>query len=121
MRPSSAASPSRSMAASSPAACCPAARIEEITMRLARTLALLLCLATPAAAQAPRPLVWGDNFTSGMDPHAIFDVPSQFVLLNVYDGLYRYQGNDLVPWLAEGHTVSADGLTWDFRLREGIR
>jgi peptide/nickel transport system substrate-binding protein len=88
---------------------------------LTRTLALLLCLATPAAAQVPRPLVWGDNFTSGMDPHAIFDVPSQFVLLNVYDGLYRYQGNDLVPWLAEGHTVSPDGLTWDFRLREGIR
>ena len=43
----------------------------------------------PAAAQQ-RPLVWGDTLPATLDPHAIFDVPSQFVLLNVYDGLYRY-------------------------------
>jgi peptide/nickel transport system substrate-binding protein len=76
----------------------------------------------PAAAQQ-RPLVWGDTLPATLDPHAIFDVPSQFVLLNVYDGLYRYQANppQLVPWLAESHTTSADGLTWDFTLREGIK
>ncbi|WP_187830104.1 ABC transporter substrate-binding protein [Siccirubricoccus phaeus] len=84
-------------------------------------LALLALLAGPAAAQPQRPLVWGDTFTNSLDPHAIFDVPSQFVLLNLYDGLYRYQGNELVPWLAESHTVSPDGLTWEFRLRAGIR
>jgi peptide/nickel transport system substrate-binding protein len=25
-----------------------------------------------------------------------------------------------VPWLASSHTVSDDGLTWDFRLRPGV-
>ena len=53
-----------------------------------------------------------------LDPHAVFDVPSQYILLNAYDGLYRYQGNppQLVPWLAES-TPSADGLTWEFSAR----
>ncbi len=81
-----------------------------------------LTIAAPAMAQqAPRPLVWGDTLPATLDPHAIFDVPAQFVLLNVYDGLYRYQGNPpkLVPWLAESHTASADGLTWEFKLRAG--
>jgi len=85
-------------------------------------LALAPCLALPAAAQQ-RPLVWGDTLPATLDPHAIFDVPSQFVLLNAYDGLYRYQGNPpkLVPWLAESHTASPDGLTWEFTLRDGAK
>lgn len=101
-----------------------------ISLRSVLLAAAMLALA-PAAdtqrqahAQAQqRPLVWGDNLPASLDPHALFDVPSQFVLLNVYDGLYRYQGNppELVPWLAERHTVSEDGLTWEFTLRAGAR
>lgn len=81
-----------------------------------------LGLAASAPARADGTLVWGDNPPASMDPHAIFDVPMQFVLLNVYDGLYRYVDNppELEPWLAESHEVSEDGLTWDFTLREGI-
>ena len=77
----------------------------------------------PASQAQQRPLVWGDTLPATLDPHAIFDVPSQFVLLNAYDGLYRYQGNppQLIPWLAESHSTSADGLTWDFTLRAGIK
>ncbi|MFN7594601.1 MAG: ABC transporter substrate-binding protein, partial [bacterium] len=96
--------------------------------RFIRLLALA-AVALPALFVAPnagaqqRPLVWGDTLPATLDPHAIFDVPSQFVLLNAYDGLYRYQGNPprLVPWLAESHTTSADGLIWDFTLRAGIK
>jgi peptide/nickel transport system substrate-binding protein len=98
---------------------------DTVKMHLLRSafLALVMLAAQPAQAQAPRPLVWGDTLPATLDPHAIFDVPSQFVLLNVYDGLYRYQGNPprLEPWLAESHTVSADGLTWDFTLRAGVK
>lgn len=80
-------------------------------------------LALPAEAQRrPNEIVWGDQLPGGLDPHVIADVPMQFIQLNVYDELYRYQGNppELVPWLASGHTVSADGLTWTFTLRPGI-
>jgi peptide/nickel transport system substrate-binding protein len=87
-------------------------------------MAATLALGAPGMAAAqPRPLVWGDQLPATLDPHAIFDVPSQFILLNAYDGLYRYQGNppQLVPWLAESHTTSPDGLTWEFTLREGAK
>lgn len=95
--------------------------------RLRATLLAAAIAAVPLApltAQAQqRPLVWGDTLPATLDPHAVFDVPSQFILLNAYDGLYRYQANppQLVPWLAESHTTSEDGLTWDFTLRPGIK
>ncbi|HVY16423.1 MAG TPA: ABC transporter substrate-binding protein [Rhodopila sp.] len=71
----------------------------------------------------------GDTFVSGwglpanLDPHQVFDVPMQTVMFNVYDNLYRYENDppQIVPWLAKSHTVSADGLTWDFELRPGIK
>ncbi len=94
------------------------------TMLLAAAVAALGTLAAPPPAAAQqRPLVWGDQLPATLDPHAIFDVPSQFILLNVYDGLYRYQGNppQLVPWLAQSHTTSPDGLTWEFTLRDGVK
>lgn len=93
-------------------------------LRRALVASLLATAPVMAVAQtAPRPLVWGDTLPATLDPHAIFDVPSQFILLNVYDGLYRYQGNPprLEPWLAESHSVSADGLTWEFTLRAGAK
>jgi peptide/nickel transport system substrate-binding protein len=66
-------------------------------------------------------LVWGENMPANLDPHAIFDVPSQVTMYNMYDNLYRYQHNPpvLKPWLAESYTVSDDGLTWTFKLRQG--
>ncbi len=64
---------------------------------------------------------WG--LPSNLDPHQIFDVPMQTVMFNAYDGLYRYQNDppQIVPWLAQGHTVSDDGLTWVFKLRPGVK
>src|SRR4029453_19342939 len=58
-----------------------------------------------------------------MDPHAAFDVGRVAVRLNLYDGLYRWLDNPpvLTPWLAESHTVSADGLTYTFKLRRGAK
>lgn len=102
--------------------------------RLRRALlagaAVALALGTtallPQSAHAQGPsseLVWSDQLPSGLDPHVVFDVPMQLYMLNVYDNLYRYKGNppELAPWLAESHTVSEDGLTWTFTLREGVK
>ncbi len=91
---------------------------------LAGALALGLAAPAPSHAQQDKNvLVWGDTLPAGLDPHAIFDVPMQFILLNAYDTLYRYMGNppDLQPWLASGHTVSEDGLTWTFKLVPGAK
>ena len=76
----------------------------------------------PAGAAENGTFVSGWGLPTNLDPHQIFDVPMQTVMLNAYDGLYRYQNDppELVPWLASSHTVSDDGLTWDFKLRPGI-
>ncbi len=93
------------------------------TLAGAAALAAAALLAPPADAATPGVLVTGDNLPANVDPHQIFDVPMQLYSLNTYDNLYRYQGNPpkLEPWLAQSHTVSADGLTWEFKLRPGAK
>ena len=85
-------------------------------------LGLLAGLAGPSQAGAQSVMVWGDNLPANVDPHALYDVPSSFIQLNVYDNLYRYEGNPpvLKPWLADGYTASKDGKTWEFKLRKGV-
>jgi peptide/nickel transport system substrate-binding protein len=82
-------------------------------------------MAYPQGAQAQEEksqIVWGDTLPKGLDPHVVYDVPMQFILLNSYDGLFRYIGNppDLQPWLAEGYEVSDDGLTWTVTLKPDV-
>jgi len=82
--------------------------------------AVLLRNAQGTAAQ-PDVLVPGWDLPGNIDPHQVLDVPAQNVAFNLYDNLYRYEDNPpkLEPWLAESHTVSADGLIWEFKLRPG--
>ena len=97
----------------------------KITRRQAGVLSLASLLAANVRAQATPAgtLVRSDGQPQNLDPHQIFDVPMAGYALNVYDTLYRYEDNPpkMVPWLAESHTVSPDGLVWDFKLREGVK
>ena len=59
------------------------------------------------------------------DPADAYDSASGDVISNVYDTLYRYEGDGdggsiIVPRLATGHSVSADGLTYTFDLRDDV-
>jgi len=58
-----------------------------------------------------------------VDPHASFDVGRVAVRLNLYDGLMRWQSNPakLEPWVAESHSISADGMTYTFKMRKGVK
>ena len=41
---------------------------------------------------------------------------------HIYEGLYSLDSNKRpIPMLAQGHTVSRDGLTYTFKLRQGIK
>ena len=43
-------------------------------------------------------------------------------IVNTYDGLYEYDSeNRLMPALAESYTLSADGLTYTFKIRQGLK
>src|SRR5206468_5872701 len=95
-----------------------------------RTLAVLAAIAAAASfvvaggASAQGKYVHANNSGyDNLDPHAIFDVGRAASRINFYDGLYRWVDNPpkMIPWLAESHTASADGKTWTFNLRKGVK
>ena len=44
-----------------------------------------------------------------------------YTLDKIFEPLYiTTPAGQLVPWLAQGHTVSTDGMTWTFALRPGV-
>jgi peptide/nickel transport system substrate-binding protein len=89
----------------------------------ALTAAALAFRAARAEASDPTVFVTGMDLPANLDPAQILDVQSTQWGLNVYDNLYRYQGNpaEFKPWLASDHTVSPDGLIWEFKLRQGVK
>ncbi len=95
--------------------------------RAALALAAAAAVAAPLAAQASpgseRTLNVAETVAKTLDMHMRSARPEQIILLNVYDNLYRDLGNPPVttPWLAESHSVSDDGLTWTFKLRDGVK
>ena len=97
-------------------------------MRIAAlALASLLAFAwaPPSLRAAPyqhnEVLNWGEGAADTLDPHATRSTTDVTAKINLYDGLYRYDGLELAPSLATGHTVSSDGLTWTFTLRQGAK
>lgn len=62
------------------------------------------------------------NEWAGLDPHTVSSYSSYQILNNVIDTLTQYDDNlNLIPWLAESWEQSADGLTWTFHLRQGVK
>ncbi|MCB9871621.1 MAG: ABC transporter substrate-binding protein [Ectothiorhodospiraceae bacterium] len=57
-----------------------------------------------------------------LDPARIFQVENQTVAGHVFNGLVKYDQatNEIVPDLAREWSVSADGLTYEFKLRQGV-
>jgi peptide/nickel transport system substrate-binding protein len=77
----------------------------------------------PALAGESRFVFANESDYDTVDPHAAFDVGRVAVRLNIYDGLLRWQKNPpaLEPWVADGYTISPDGLTYRFKLQRGIK
>src|SRR5690606_16176903 len=89
-------------------------------------LASLLLVAGIAFAQSPANTyvfqTFGEPVT--MDPARAYDTGSGGIIENVYETLFLYDGeaiDQFVPGLATGYSVSDDGLTWTFDLREGVK
>lgn len=88
--------------------------------------------ATPDATPDPAPQ---DSTSSGdgnifrltqtmmpkWDPAVGSDYASCVVMCNVFDTLvFPTEDGGVEPWVAESWTISEDGLTWDFKLREDV-
>lgn len=100
---------------------------------LLRGLLLLALMTVGVMAQGdPSVLNFGVYFEpSGVDPHISTDAAATWMANNIYDTLVRYDTTtlddgtvvgttDYKPWLAESWTVSEDGRTYVFTIRQGV-
>ncbi len=90
--------------------------------------AALAMSSLPALAQTPRTaLVIAAQIDDlvALDPHQSFEVTGSDLLTNVYDQLFTLDPEksaaELQPALAEAFSVSDDGRTFTFRIRQGVR
>ncbi|MGK0740599.1 ABC transporter substrate-binding protein [Leucobacter sp. Z1108] len=92
---------------------------------VALVLPLAACSAggsTPEPGEARTNLVYatGDGEPSCLDPHVGGNFPQALLATQVLESLVALDAEGtIVPWLASSWTVSDDGLTWEFTLRDG--
>src|SRR3989441_8370853 len=57
-----------------------------------------------------------------LDAHWTTASITETLTIHIYEGLYSLDSsNRPIPMLAESHTVSKDGLTYTFKLRQGVK
>ncbi|RVT92036.1 ABC transporter substrate-binding protein [Rhodovarius crocodyli] len=78
-------------------------------------------MAPPARAAGNANLVLESEVVI-LDPHATTAAITRTFAYHVFDTLYAMDGQGMIrPQMVESHEASADGLTWTFRLREGLK
>ena len=90
--------------------------------------AIALMAAAPLAmADAPKQggqaTITFNNDLTTLDPQVGYDWQNWSVIKSIFDGLMDYKPGttELEPDLAESYTVSDDGLTYTFKLRDGVK
>jgi len=94
---------------------------------LAATLAA--CSSNPAEeTQAGAPaqggsLTWGvETEPITFNPHQYAQAKARLLVWNTYEGLLTHdQKGGVVPWLASSFEAAEDGLSYTFKLREGVK
>ena len=88
--------------------------------------AYLLLQPPVLAKDQPNQITWeGIALPEYMDPHKNYETAGSWIHYNIYETLFTYPWDtaDTTPsvgLLAESYTLSGDGLTYTFTLREGI-
>ncbi len=84
-------------------------------------LAATLALAVPALADETLDRGVGSEWSS-LDPHVNFDAAAGWIQSDAYEGLVTFdRTGQVIPGAAESWEVSADGKTYTFRLRDGLK
>lgn len=62
------------------------------------------------------------DLEDSLDPHATVSAGTKEILFNIFEGLVKPDSNgDIIPAVAESYEISADGLTYTFHLRNGVK
>jgi peptide/nickel transport system substrate-binding protein len=89
------------------------------------TLAMVTGYGIAADAQTPKDVLVIGHVAElqTLDPAQAVTISDFRILSNIYEGLVRYKDNSLEiePWLATSWTMSPDGKTYTFKLRDGVK
>jgi oligopeptide transport system substrate-binding protein len=90
--------------------------------------AFAMAVAAPAAfADAPKQggaaIITFNNDLTTLDPQVGYDWQNWSVIKSIFDGLMDYKPGttELEPDLAQSYTISDDGLSYTFKLRDGVK
>lgn len=79
-------------------------------------------LTAPSSGNAQRVMRVTETTMGEADPHKPSDIPGSMLMLNLYDYLVAAKpGGVLAPSLAKSWTVSPDGITYTFTLRDDVK
>lgn len=93
-----------------------------ITTFLAAAVALNMATSTAVSAQEQAISIATMGELSTLDSALYSDVPSSDMIGQVFEGLYRVaKGTEVELGQAESVEISEDGLTYTFKLREGLK
>ncbi len=103
-------------------------------MSMKRIITLVLCVALTATvaltgcsgdkSDASSKIVIGipQDLEDSLDPHEAVAAGTKEILFNIYEGLLKPdETGNLIPAVAKEYTVSDDGLTYSFVLRDGVK
>jgi len=89
--------------------------------RMLATALVSLAVAAPAYAAKDIVFAVASTFTT-TDPYDANDTLSQAMAKSFYEGLYGFDKDmKMIPVLAESYEASKDGLTYTFKLRQGVK
>jgi peptide/nickel transport system substrate-binding protein len=91
---------------------------------LVAVLLVAFSAAGPVAAQSKGGVLRVGNLGEppALDPHWTTASITETLTNHIYEGLYSLDStNKPIPMLAEGHTISKDGLVYTFKLRQGVK
>ena len=96
-----------------------------VSVLIAASMLLAACAGSGAPETSTEPVTlsynWGTEPPTA-DPALITDTTSHDLANNLFVGLTRFDpvSHEILPYLATEWTVSADGLTYTFKLRDDI-
>jgi len=103
--------------------------VKALFIQSAATIAIVAAFALPASVLAVTPkdtlvVAWSIDDIITMDPGETFEISTGEIMGNSYDRLIRFDVNDpskLVADIAKSWSVSADGKTYSFELKPGLK